>query len=330
LTALRYPELELVSVPALREYVDPIKPLGKTLDVKRAEAPLAVSDVLGKRSIETRLHHSINLQAEQTSAALATTMSSLIDPRWLMFLAPTMSPVDTSDEPGLLEHPLAAWQYYAKNGVDKVIGEEKHMGSRCTVILCREPSVACRRFDLPQPSLGAVYTRTGRRFFTDDSLESSFLEKLREAVDGSNLWDELKSDGICLDGELLPWLFKAEGLVKSQFAPTGLAGEISLKKAFDAAVELSERGVASESLAFLLAERRTPVKKYQRALVTHCERGRELAELRFAPFQILASEGASHVLQPRDWQMRLTSQLCQAAPELCQATAFLNLDGHDS
>lgn len=57
-------------------------------------------------------------------------------------------------------------------------------------------------------SIGAsafCYTRTGRRFFDDRSLESQFLERIKAAFGNSGgLWDELGSDWACLDCELIP------------------------------------------------------------------------------------------------------------------------------
>ncbi len=52
LTALRYPELELVSVPAKAQYADPVRPLA--VQQVRADV-LDLADVAGGRRVETRL-----------------------------------------------------------------------------------------------------------------------------------------------------------------------------------------------------------------------------------------------------------------------------------
>ena len=90
---------------------------------------------------------------------------------------------------GLLEHPQEAFAYYRHEGVPQVICEQKHMGSRAVVILCRDESVSQRRFGVIEPSLGVIYTRTGRRFFNDDAAESAFLHRLRDAAERSGLWE---------------------------------------------------------------------------------------------------------------------------------------------
>src|SRR6185312_10743394 len=61
LTALRYPERELVSVPARQTYYEPARPLNPPVQVAGGSAQqqyddlLSVQDVLGKRHIETSL-----------------------------------------------------------------------------------------------------------------------------------------------------------------------------------------------------------------------------------------------------------------------------------
>ena len=48
------------------------------------------------------------------------------------------------------------------------------MGSRAVVIVCRDEEAARARFGVIGES-GIVYTRTGRRFFSEDGLEASSL-----------------------------------------------------------------------------------------------------------------------------------------------------------
>ena len=63
------------------------------------------------------------------------------DPKWLIYLPPTMSPTETSKHENLLEHPDEAFAFYRKEGIATVVCEQKHMGSRAVVVLCKdEPS----------------------------------------------------------------------------------------------------------------------------------------------------------------------------------------------
>jgi protein phosphatase len=88
------------------------------------------------------------------------------NPKWLIYLPPTMSPCGTTDVPGLLEHPRQAFSYYRGEGVPSVICEEKHMGSRTVVIVCRDQEVARRRFGVSEDEFGICYARTGAGFST--------------------------------------------------------------------------------------------------------------------------------------------------------------------
>src|SRR5437870_9722420 len=71
LTALRYPEKELVSVPAAATYAEPAKPFlpegeeAPALSAQQREDELLdIDDVLGKRIISTRLGRSVTIQEE--------------------------------------------------------------------------------------------------------------------------------------------------------------------------------------------------------------------------------------------------------------------------
>ena len=146
LTALRYPERELVSVPAARTYYEPVGPRpGDDRPDRQDAGVLDIDDVRGKRILETRWQRNITVRAENAAAALEVMSRFAVDPRWLIYLPPTMSPCATSDRDGLLEHPAEAFQYFRANGVTAVICEEKHMGSRAVAVVCRDADAAGSR-----------------------------------------------------------------------------------------------------------------------------------------------------------------------------------------
>src|SRR5439155_777540 len=84
--------------------------------------------------------------------------------RWLIYLPPTMSPCETSRRPALLEHPEEAFTHFRKAGVARLICEEKHMGSRAVVIVCKGSAAAQARFGVSDEAIGMCYTRPYRRF----------------------------------------------------------------------------------------------------------------------------------------------------------------------
>ena len=189
LTAMRYPERELVSVPARKTYYESVKPIGETNAAQAGGAEAAISraapetaphalnatDVTGRQEIQTGTRGNIMVREEQTAAALETMSRYAVDPRWLVYLPPTISPTRTSELPGLIEHPAQALAQYRDDGVEKVICEEKHMGSRGILILGKDPDAIRERFGINEPNAGACYTRTGRRFFNEPGLEAQFM-----------------------------------------------------------------------------------------------------------------------------------------------------------
>jgi protein phosphatase len=235
LTALRYPEKELVFVPAERTYYRPGRPFlpdesepslrgladgdGVGGSGERAGDLLDIEDVLGKRIIDTRLQRGVTVREENARAALEVMSRFAADPRWLIYLPPTMAPSATSKLPDLLEHPAEAFASYQHEGVSQVICEEKHMGSRAVVVVCRDDAVALRRFGIEGG--GICHTRTGRPFFEDPGMEEAVLERVRSAIGASGMWDKLRTDWLALDCELLPWSAKALELLRSQYAPVG-------------------------------------------------------------------------------------------------------------
>jgi hypothetical protein len=84
----------------------------------------------------------VTIREENAIPALEVMSRWAADPKWLIYLPPTMSPSETSRLPGLLEHPAEAFTYYRAHGIPKVVCEEKHMGSRAVVVVCRDEAAA--------------------------------------------------------------------------------------------------------------------------------------------------------------------------------------------
>ena len=153
--------------------------------------------MLGKRIVETRLRGNITVREENSAAALEVMSRFALDPRWLVYLPPTISPCDTSKLPEMLEHPAEVFTYFRTNGVSRVVCEEKHMGSRAIVVLGQNAEVIERRFGITGEGIGTCYTRTGRRFFEDRDLETQFLERVRSAFTDAGLWKNWVPTGQC-------------------------------------------------------------------------------------------------------------------------------------
>ena len=334
LTALRYPEKELVSVPAAREYWEPTKPLVvDPVDRTRGQTDLDLTDVAGKRIIDTRLNQTVTIREENATAALEVMSRFAADPRWLVYLPPTMAPTATTEREGLLEHPAEAFQSFRRDGVERVICEEKHMGSRAVVVVCRDSDVAERRFGVPDSkAAGIIVTRTGRRFLDDESDERALLDKVRAGLDATDLWTELETDWLVLDAELLPWSAKAEELLRRQYASVGAAATATLA-AETAILEAARvRGADVDDLAARTASRLEMANGFVSAYREYCWPVDSVDDLRLAPFQILAGEGKVHALTDHEWHMRVLGRLAEADPTTFRATktALVDLIDPDS
>jgi protein phosphatase len=336
LTALRYPERETVTVPAKATYYESRKPflpneeLAPRAAQHTADDVLDIDDVIGKRIVDTRLVPRITIREENAIAALEVMSRFAVDPKWLIYLPPTMSPSETSKLSGLLEHPQEAFAYYRHEGIPRVICEQKHMGSRAVVIICRDEAVSQRRFGVIEPSLGVVYTRTGRRFFADAALERAFLERVRQAAERSKLWEELATDWLCLDCELMPWSVKAQELLVAQYAPVGAAGMNALAVAVNVLDQATARNTDLREIAERTKTRLDAVTKYRDAYRHYCWPVAKLEDLKLAPFHLLASEGAVHTDKQHTWHMETLAKLCVADSELLLATPHKLVDVNDA
>jgi protein phosphatase len=338
LTALRYPESEFVSVPAARTYCAPARPFlpddaqAPALSAQQAhDAVLDADDVLGKRIVSTRLRGNVTIREENAAAALEVMSRFAVDPRWLVYLPPTMAPCATSAEPGLLEHPAEALAYYRAEGVARVVCQEKHMGSRAVVIVCRDASTAHARFGITMGEAGIVYTRTGRRFFGDPELEQAFLERIRQALAASGLWERLETSWVCLDAELLPWSAKAQELLRTQYAAVGAAGSAALPRVIESLQHAAQRLEGDEAaklapLAEHAGRRAGDVARFVAAYRRYCWAVRNLDDLKLAPFHLLATEGHLHIDKDHAWHMETLAEFCRADPALLRATPYRVVD----
>jgi protein phosphatase len=337
LTALRYPEREIVSVSARAAYAEPAKPLGRGIETaeplslqQQHDDLLDLDDVIGKRIVTTRLHHNVTVREENALAALEVMSRFAANPKWLIYLPPTMSPTETTSQQGLLEHPAEAFAYFRREGVARVICEEKHMGSRAVVIVCRDEDAVRKHFGVVGEGIGVCYTRTGRRFFEDAQIERVFLEKVRSAVDKAGFWDEFKTDWICLDAELMPWSAKAQELLRKQYAAVGAAATGSLEVTVSSLEKAASKNAEATALLERYRERLPAVKLYVDSYRRYCWPVQSVDDLKLAPFHVLATEGNAHFQRDHVWHMERAGALSKASDGLLIATPFKLVDVTDN
>jgi protein phosphatase len=378
LTALRYPERVLVSAPAARVYYEPARPFpvegagtvspdtepGSTrpsstgAGARREPSVLDITDVTGTRVIETGHGPRVKIGEANAAAALEVMSRFAIDPRWLLYLPPTMSPVTTAPDGDLLEHPAQAFAAYADAGVSELVCEEKHMGSRAVVLVCRSEADAVTRFGVsPGMGAGAVWTRTGRPFF-DPELTAALLDRVRAAATSAGLFDRLSTSWLLLDAELLPWSAKAGGLLRDQYAAVGAAAQAALPAATSvleratarlAAEDLAGTGAAGSAgppgsagapdspgpgapLTELLARTRSRLanaEAFAAAYQRYCWPVEGLDGVQLAPFVVLGCEGSFHAGRPHSWHLAVASELAAVDPRLFTVTRHVFADTSD-
>ena len=253
----------------------------------------------------------MTIREENTITALETISRFAVDPKWLIYLPPTMSPTETTNSPGLLEYPAEAFTYYRKQGVSNVVWEEKHMGSRAVVIVCRDPETAKRRFGVADDTLGICYTRTGRRFFDDTTIETELLKRVKAAIDKADYWETLNTDWICLDCELMPWSVKAQELLRQQYAPVGASARVALEEALTALETAAEQGIDVSPILDDYRQRAEAVTGYVKAYQQYCWHVQSIADLKLAPFHLLATEGTVYFDKNHLWHMETLRKLCE-------------------
>jgi protein phosphatase len=341
LTALRWPERELADVPAEQVWYEPTKPLRSEAPGGQDGRPLDLADVRGRRVVETRYQGRVSIREENAAAALEVMSRFAVDPRLLPYLPPTMAPTATSHVEGYLEHPAEAFAQYKDDGVARVVCEEKHMGSRAVALVCRDAEVARKRFGVGGTSrssaaesgggpTGSLYTRTGRPFLDDEALTEQILDRLRTAIGEAGLWDELETDWLLLDAELMPWSLKASGLLRSQYAAVGAASGAVLPQALAALRGAEARGVDVAGLLSRTGERATDAAAFTEAYRRYCWTTDGLEGVRLAPFQILAVQGRNLAGLPHDEQLALLDRLVEHdGSGLLQTTRRLYVDTAD-
>ena len=154
---------------------------------------LDLDEVSGKRVVATRLMGNVVVSEAHAAAALEVMSRFAVNPRWLIYLPPTMSPCETSSATGVLEHPVEAFSYYRTQGAAQVVCQEKHMGSRAVAIVCRDDAAARRAFGVAGEGAGIVYTRTGRRFFDKPALETEMIARVQAALTKAGVWERLRN-----------------------------------------------------------------------------------------------------------------------------------------
>ncbi len=331
LTALRWPERETVSVPAKTQYAIPAKPLDADQSLSAQQDHdrlLYFDDYATKMRIETRFKSTLQIPEENSLAALEVMSRFAVDPRWLIYLPPTMAACPTAPEGPFLEHPNQAMDHFASRGVTDLVVEEKHMGSRALLVVAKDADAAKARFGVEDGKAGVIYTRTGRPFFKDESEEAAVVARIGNAMHSADLWEELQTDWVLLDAELMPWSAKAQELLKRQYNPTVAAAKSSASALMEAIAKAGEvQGL--EALRKRTETRFSNAELMGQTIDGYCWAADSIEDYHIAPFHILASEGKVYADQPHTWHMETLGKLTATDPIL-QTTGWKRIDPNNA
>jgi protein phosphatase len=200
------------------------------------------------------------------------------------------------------------------------------MGSRAVVALCRDAAAARARFGAFGEETGAVWTRTGRAFFTDAATTEGLLARLRTAADAAGLWEELATDWLLLDAEIMPWSAKAGSLIEGQYAPVADAARAGLTAAREALARGAARGLDLGALDLRFADRAARADRYAEAWAPSVGTVAGVADLKVAPFHLLASEGRVWFDADHAWHMGLADRLAATGDGVVAPTRWRRVD----
>ena len=153
-------------------------------------------------------------------------------------------------------------------------------------------------------------------------MEKEFLSRVQAAATKSGMWDDLETDWLCIDCELMPWSSKAQDLLRQQYAPTGAAARAGLTASIAALRAASKHVPEASELAGRYEERLLMAEQYIEAYRRYCWTVHSLADLKLAPFHLLASEGVVHSDKDHVWHMTTLARVCASDPELLLSTPY--------
>jgi PNKP adenylyltransferase domain, ligase domain len=106
---------------------------------------------------------------------------------------------------------------------------------------------------------------------------------VRVAVTAAGLWEEVNTEWLCLDCELMPWSLKASELLRNQYAPVGAAAILGLSAAVDALEQTAARTGELNDLLARFKLRQQQAERYVEAYGRYCWSVTGLSGVKLAP-----------------------------------------------
>lgn len=263
----------------------------------------------GVGTLSSSLISSIALAPSQRAFARRAFSRVDIDPRWLLYLPSGIASLQGETARGELERPELAFDYFRNERIEKVVVEEKHMGSRGIVVLCRSRKAARDRFGIESEIPGIAYTRNARRFFRDEDTVAVFLDRGERVLTKSNFWTRFSTDWVLFDGEILPWAVKAAESSEESDLVTN--GELVLEET-ESALESAAPSSLIEYWKEAIHGERAALQRYDSMFKRYRSETADLSALKFAPFHLLAVEGRTFFDKSHLWHMETLNRLARS------------------
>ncbi|WP_342511789.1 polynucleotide kinase-phosphatase [Sporosarcina sp. FSL K6-1522] len=305
LTAYRFPEKEFVSVDAMDDYSGATDNPLKIWQEQRLDPP-NIGKFINGYSVLTELLGEVKVHSDIVKPAIDTISHYTVPIEQLLYIPPTMSPTPVaSSDDAYLEHPKEAIDYFRSHGVETMIAEKKHMGSRAVLLLFKDVSSAKRA--VGSETLGVIYTRTGRRFF-DLSIEKDIVLKLNDELKNKGYFDKYKTDYVLLDAEIMPWNLKAQSLISGQYAHVAENAILDRSKLQEKLVAIAGN---NEDLTRWLEETEEKLenaKTFKEVFQKYCWDTEGVEAIQIAPFHVLAHSTQTFFDKPHTWHMEMNKE----------------------
>jgi polynucleotide kinase-phosphatase len=308
LTAFRYPEREFVSVKAKEDYSGtPDNPL-KEWEKNRLNPP-NIGKFINGYSVLTEELGEVKIHQDIVKPAIDTVSHFTIPIEQLIYIPPTMSPTPKpSALDGFLEHPKEAIDYYRSQGIQTLVAEKKHMGSRAILFLFKDTESSKKHTGID--SLGVIYTRTGRRFF-DIAIEEQIVGRINQNLHENGYFEKYGTDYLLLDAEIMPWNLKAKELISSQYAhvsENAILDRMKLKEKIESAFK------GNEALEGWLEEYEQKLENaytFKEVFQKYCWEIEDVDSIRIAPFHVLSHSNQTFFDHPHTWHMEMNRQFAR-------------------
>ena len=333
LTALRWPERELVDVPAEQVWYEPTKPLAARRRAGRTAARWTWPTCTGRRVVETRHLGRVAVREENAAAALEVMSRFAVDPRLLPYLPPTMAPDGHLARRGLPGTPGGGLRAVPRRTASPGSCARRSTWARGRSPWCAGTRTSAReRFGVRRARPAPLYTRTGRPFFDD---ARGHRGDPRPAAHGGRRGRPVgraghglaaagrRADALVAEGvraaarrSTRPWAPPPARCFPQALSRPAGRGRARRRRGGPAVPHSAN--APTDAAAFTDAYRR------------YCWTTDGLDGVRLAPFQILAVQGRSLAGLPHDEQLALLDRLVEHdGTGLLQTTRRLYVDTGD-